>query len=286
LALLALIILHNLYTATIMELLRIPGTRGDCMHRHIFSLTLIVSSLLVSCAAPYVIVPQIDQHLASSEQIVSAIDSAAVKLNFEIDRKSDSIFVLFRPPLNPWNRARIMETRTRVVADSVLMRTIGEAFSSEGSVYTDANEYAFIFNSAVAQELAFQNGEQIYKTRLPYKRWDVFGGLTLLNPGLGLYYAYNTPFTRNFGIVAGSIVGGGDLVCMVMALWPEDKSRRYSRTITPRGIGIAEMIISRAAVPVMYLLTMQFYRQLQDTPYYFDMDQFRKRAESGILLEF
>jgi len=71
-----------------------------------------------------------------------------------------------------------------------------------------------------------------------------------------------------------------------MVFIPPSTEDRFRTAITPQGVGITGLTAGRLAIPALYFFNMEFYRDIQKTPYYFDMDQFRKRAEAGILVDF
>lgn len=212
-----------------------------------------------------------------------ALGTAATRLGYYMERETDSTFSLFKPRSNPWGNSKALKVLVQDHGHQIEMATKGAKLNAAGFIAENANEYAFVLNSAVEQELAFQKGHRLFDKTLPRKRWDTFVALTTLNPGMGAYYGYNTPQSKRLAVLGGLFFGILDAGYIALLFVPDDKNQKGASN---RTVGILGMVTFRLLTVAAYAVDMKDYRELQELPYYFDFNQINKKIEVGYRYSF
>lgn len=239
----------------------------------------VVALYCISCTAPYKVIPQISELPASKKIVQSAIDSVAIRMNFEVDKRNDSLTVLFKPPLHKWNSSRVFEVRKISKQDSTWVSVTGETFSPQGRIQDDANVYSYIISSAIEQEYYLQSEKPLFTQSLPQKKWSTFLSYNLISPGLGVYYGFSTPLSEKNYKTISLAFSGVDIVSLGFFLLPQGQDKTSESL---RAMGLFGCILGRLVVPGIYFFSMQDYREFQKTPYYFDISLYKQRLQASL----
>jgi len=138
-------------------------------------------------------------------------------------------------------------------------------------------ELAKLFLHAITQEIALQKGAPLYDHPLPEKPFHQFLGLTLLNPGLGVWYMTkdNPLMSKNTALGLSLYFGVMDLAYLASYLAPERKAAEEQNKLdlavfdlSNRQLGKLGLVTFRSVTTLGYFLDRD-YRDLKKSGYYF-----------------
>lgn len=242
---------------------------------------IIVASLSLSLGscANYKIIQQTETVMADESTLDTAVLKASENLGMTLRKRTDSTYQLIKHPLSPWDKQTSLKLAKLGKGDSVRLVTEGVMLNPGGYVVRHGNEYAFMLNSAISQEIAFYNQTPLFDKRLPEKKDGLVVALSMLNPGLGAYYGYNTPLTKKIAVIGGITCGLFDALYIALLFMDDKGTNEEMGTISNKATGIMGMATFRLLIPVAYFIDSKVYKGLQNSPYYFDLDPIKKEGQ-------
>ena len=208
---------------------------------------------------------------ASRNEFETSLKTATENLQMSVNKNDNSEYLITKMPDNSWDNAVRIRMNIKEEKKIINIESIGTKYIPNGNGdFLSANEFAYMVNDAIEQEIFFRKGESKYNKKLPEKKWPTFLLMDIINPGLGVYYGYNTPLSEDKAIRGGILFGAIDLFYIAFLNMNFDESDIKTK-ISPEVIGWSGIIGFRLLMAIAFGVDQKYYRKIQKSPYYFDL---------------